>query len=94
MHGNAHVRFRWAGAGKGAEVVTRPPRHLSDPTSVQSTGKGANLFSQFVSRRYERGPIIITSNQRLGAWGDAFIWRPGGGTVRNFPRYDVVGKGW
>jgi DNA replication protein DnaC len=25
-----------------------------------------------VSRRYERGSIIITSNQSLGAWGEVF----------------------
>jgi DNA replication protein DnaC len=34
--------------------------------------QGANLFFQLVSRRYERGSIIITSNQSLGAWGDVF----------------------
>jgi DNA replication protein DnaC len=34
--------------------------------------QGANLFFQLVSRRYERGSIIITSNQGLGAWGEVF----------------------
>jgi DNA replication protein DnaC len=34
--------------------------------------QGANLFFQLVSRRYERGSIILTSNQSLGAWGDVF----------------------
>ena len=34
--------------------------------------QGANLLFQLVSRRYERGSIIITSNQSLGAWGDVF----------------------
>lgn len=33
---------------------------------------GANLFFQLVSRRYERGPMIVTSNQSLGSWGDVF----------------------
>jgi DNA replication protein DnaC len=33
---------------------------------------GANLFFQLVSRRYERGALIVTSNQSLGAWGDVF----------------------
>jgi DNA replication protein DnaC len=33
---------------------------------------GANLFFQLVARRYERGSIIITSNQSLGAWGEVF----------------------
>ena len=34
--------------------------------------QGANLFFQLVSRRYERGSIVITSNQSLGAWGEVF----------------------
>ena len=33
---------------------------------------GANLFFQLISRRYERGPMILTSNQRFGSWGDVF----------------------
>lgn len=33
---------------------------------------GANLFFQLVSRRYERGPMILTSNQSFAAWGDVF----------------------
>jgi DNA replication protein DnaC len=32
----------------------------------------ANLFFQLVSRRYERGSILITSNQSLSGWGDVF----------------------
>ena len=34
--------------------------------------QGANLFFQLVSRRYEKGAIILTSNQSLGAWGEVF----------------------
>ena len=33
---------------------------------------GANLFFQLVSRRYERGPLILTSNQSFGSWGEVF----------------------
>jgi DNA replication protein DnaC len=33
---------------------------------------GANLFFQLISPRYERGPMILTSNQSFGAWGDVF----------------------
>ena len=33
---------------------------------------GANLFFQLVSRRYERGAILITSNQSLTVWGEVF----------------------
>ena len=33
---------------------------------------GANLFFQLISLRYERGPMILTSNQSFGAWGEVF----------------------
>jgi len=33
---------------------------------------GANLFFQLISRRCERGPMILTSNQSFGSWGDVF----------------------
>ena len=33
---------------------------------------GANLFFQLISRRYEKGPMVLTSNQSFGAWGDVF----------------------
>jgi DNA replication protein DnaC len=34
--------------------------------------QGANLFFQLISRRYEKGAVILTSNQSLGAWGEVF----------------------
>lgn len=34
--------------------------------------QGANLIFQLISRRYERGAVIITSNQSLTGWGDVF----------------------
>ena len=33
---------------------------------------GVNLFFQLISRRYEKGPLILTSNQSFGAWGEVF----------------------
>jgi DNA replication protein DnaC len=33
---------------------------------------GANLFFQLISRRYERGPMILTSNQSFSTWGEVF----------------------
>lgn len=33
---------------------------------------GAHLFFQLVSRRFERGSILITSNQSLSGWGQVF----------------------
>ena len=32
----------------------------------------AHLFFQLVSRRYERGSMLITSNRSIGEWGTAF----------------------
>ncbi len=33
---------------------------------------GANLLFQLIARRYERGSIILTSNQSLTGWGEVF----------------------
>jgi DNA replication protein DnaC len=33
---------------------------------------GAHLLFQLISRRYERGSIILTSNRGFGQWGDIF----------------------
>ncbi len=33
---------------------------------------GATIFFQFVSARYERGSIILTSNKSYGEWGSIF----------------------
>ena len=33
---------------------------------------GAHLFFQLISRRYERGAIILTANQSFGQWGEVF----------------------
>lgn len=33
---------------------------------------GANLFFQLISRRYEKGAMILTSNQAYANWGDIF----------------------
>lgn len=33
---------------------------------------GANLFFQLVSRRYEKGAMVLTSNQSFTKWGEVF----------------------
>jgi DNA replication protein DnaC len=33
---------------------------------------GAHLFFQLISRRYERGAIILTANQSFGQWAEVF----------------------
>jgi DNA replication protein DnaC len=35
--------------------------------TCRSSGSGANLFFQLISRRYERGLMILTSNQSFAA---------------------------
>jgi DNA replication protein DnaC len=32
----------------------------------------AHLFFQLISRRYERGSVLITSNRSVGEWGSVF----------------------
>jgi DNA replication protein DnaC len=34
--------------------------------------KAGHLFFQLVSRRYEKGSILITSNRAIGEWGEVF----------------------
>ena len=34
--------------------------------------ESGNLFFQLISRRYERGSILLTSNRAVGEWGDIF----------------------
>ncbi len=33
---------------------------------------GANLFFQLISQRYEKGSMILTSNQSYANWGEIF----------------------
>jgi DNA replication protein DnaC len=33
---------------------------------------GAKLFFPLISRRYEKGPMSVTSHQSVGAWGEVF----------------------
>ena len=54
-------------------VLTQPKRFIIDEIGyIPIDRQGANLFFQLVSRRYERGAILLTSNQSLGAWGEVF----------------------
>lgn len=55
------------------KVLTQPQVLIIDEIGyIPIDRQGANLFFQLISRRYERGAIIVTSNQSLGAWGDVF----------------------
>jgi DNA replication protein DnaC len=55
------------------KLLTQPQLLIVDEIGYLPIDRqGANLFFQLVSRRYERGSIILTSNQSLGAWGEVF----------------------
>jgi DNA replication protein DnaC len=55
------------------KVLTQPKLLIIDEIGyIPIDRQGANLFFQLVSRRYERGSILLTSNQSLGAWGEVF----------------------
>jgi DNA replication protein DnaC len=55
------------------KLLTQPKLLIIDEIGyIPIDRQGANLFFQLVSRRYERGAILLTSNQSLGAWGDVF----------------------
>jgi DNA replication protein DnaC len=54
------------------KLLTQPKLLIIDEIGyIPIDRQGANLF-QLVSRRYEKGSILLTSNQSLGAWGEVF----------------------
>jgi hypothetical protein len=70
MRGNVHVRFGGREWGNGAGE-TRPPRPL--PTRhMPLERQAAHLFFQLISRRYEKGSMLITTNQSVTQWGTVF----------------------
>jgi len=55
------------------KILTQPKLLIIDEIGyIPIDRQGANLFFQLVSWRYERGAILLTSNQSLGAWGEVF----------------------
>jgi DNA replication protein DnaC len=55
------------------KLLTQPQVLIIDEIGyIPIDRQGANLFFQLVSRRYERGALILTSNQSFGAWGEVF----------------------
>jgi len=64
------------GEGRLEEKLT----HYAKPTLLIVDGLGylpsepdaAHLFFQLVSRRYERGAMLVTSNRAVGEWGSVF----------------------
>jgi DNA replication protein DnaC len=55
------------------KVLTQPKLLIIDEIGYLPLGpSGANLLFQLIARRYERGSIILTSNQSLTGWSDVF----------------------
>ena len=58
---------------KALKSVTSPAVLILDEIGYLPLDReGSNLFFQFVSRRYEKGSIILTSNKTFGEWGTIF----------------------
>jgi DNA replication protein DnaC len=57
------------------EIARRDERRISMASKLAQfpfEANAAHLFFQLVSRRYERGSILITSNRSVGEWGGVF----------------------
>ncbi len=55
------------------KLLSQPPLLIGDEIGYLPIDRhGAHLFFQLVSRHDERGAMILTSNQSLGAWGEVF----------------------
>ena len=68
--GKAHAEGR---LDERLKILAQPQLLIIDEIGyIPIDRQGANLCFQLVSRRYERGAIILTSNQSLGAWGEVF----------------------
>jgi DNA replication protein DnaC len=63
--------------GSGVGALTRPSELIVDELgSLPLEKETANLFFQLVSRRYERGSLLLTTNQTITQWGKC-LRRPG-----------------
>jgi DNA replication protein DnaC len=66
--------------GHGAERLEERLAHFAKPKLLiideldylPFEPNAAHLFFQLVSRRYERGAILLTSNRSVGEWGSVF----------------------
>ena len=54
-------------------LLTRPKLLIIDELGyLPFEANAAHLFFQLVSRRYERGSVLVTSNRAVGEWGAVF----------------------
>ena len=45
---------------------------IDEPGHLSISKQPASLFFKLISRRYEKGPVIITTNRPFEEWGDVF----------------------
>lgn len=67
--GRAGLGRAWTGGDKAE------PAQMTDGIAagyLPFEANAAHLFFQLVSRRYEKGSILITSNRSVGEWGGVF----------------------
>ncbi|NVN10929.1 IS21-like element helper ATPase IstB [Nguyenibacter vanlangensis] len=58
---------------KQLALLSRPKLLIIDELGyLPFEANAAHLFFQLVSRRYERGSILLTSNRSVGEWGEVF----------------------
>ncbi len=69
MRRNVHVRITRAGTGR--PTAARPQGVPSPTQHIPFDPEAASLF-QVISRRYQKGSIILTTNRSVAAWGDIF----------------------
>ncbi len=71
--GDAHT------AGRLHDELQRLQRYplliIDEVGYIPFDGQAANLFFQFVSSRYERASVVVTSNKPFGRWGEVFETR-------------------
>jgi len=67
-------------------ALCKPNLLINEMAYLPFDRPAANFLLQLVSRRYERGAIILTSNKSYGEWGEVFsvsskVGREGRGNV-------------
>jgi DNA replication protein DnaC len=55
-----------------ASMRTSKPLIIDELGYLPFERNAAHLFFQLVSRRYEKGAILLTSNRSVGEWGTVF----------------------
>jgi DNA replication protein DnaC len=61
-----------AGLRSGSAFMPSPVDHRRTRLPAVREPDAAHLFFQLLSRRYERGSVLITSNRSVGEWATVF----------------------